>query len=279
MKLQEELEAEENTPLAKLLKKDLVGESKLLDQLLNLKSEDVSVQETKQTSVETSRDSNSSSGENWSKVDVTRFKKDFKIDGGILGGTKNGLDLCSLDFQMKEGRLQGYTEKQIRSGVIKAIKGGTSTRRYFERKETAGEFTEETFKSALEEFFQKKESHDLVEEMSERVQAVDQDEIEYVVDMFELRDNIMTVTKKEEEPLGPIHVQKKMLRAISVGLRKDTVRLELMDCLKDHTLSDHKFMAEVNAVVARDKENRRNQMEYVFGNLRKFKIFQLSSLV
>ena len=98
LKLQEELEAEENTPLAKLLKKDLVGESKLLDQLLNLKSEDVNVRETKQTSVETSRDSNSSSGENWSKVDVTRFKKDFKIDGGILGGTKNGLDLCSQNF-------------------------------------------------------------------------------------------------------------------------------------------------------------------------------------
>ena len=30
-----------------------------------------------------------------------------------------------------------------------------------------------------------------------------------------------------------------------------------MDCLKDHTLSDHKLMAEVNAVVARDKENRK----------------------
>ena len=65
------------------------------------------------------------------------------------------------------------------------------------------------------------------------------------------------MTEKEDEPLGPKHVQRKMLRAISVGLRKDTVRLELKDSLKDHSITDHKLMAEVNAVVARDTENRK----------------------
>ena len=253
LKLKEELEQEESTSLDELLKKDIMGEDRtLLDQLLKLKVDDLVVEGGRKKPT----NSNSDTRDNVTRMDVARYKlKEFKIDGGIVGGAKNGLDLCSLDFQMKEGRQLGYSEKEIRTGVIKSIKAGTSIRRYFER--NAENFTEETFKSMLEELFQKKESHDLVEEMCERVQAVDQNELEYVIDMLELRDNIMKVTEKEDEPLGPKHVQRKMLRAISVGLRKDTVRLELKDILKDHTITDHKLMAEVNAVVARDTENRK----------------------
>ena len=35
---------------------------------------------------------------------------------------------------MKEGSDLGYTPREIRAGVIKAMKGGSEIRRYFERK-------------------------------------------------------------------------------------------------------------------------------------------------
>ena len=48
-----------------------------------------------------------------------------------------------------------------------------------------------------------------------------------------------------------------MLRAMSVGLRKDTVRLEMRDVLKDVSKTDSELLEEVNSVVARDAENKK----------------------
>ena len=221
-----------------------------LDSLRKMENdaEDVEAEEVGSRRLETSR-----GGE---KKELTRMKlKDFKIDGGVVGGEKNSLDYCSLRFQMDEGLHQGYTKKEVRTGVIKAIKAGTTTRRYFER--NAHTITHEEFLKTLRELYDNSDTDDLVDEMCERVQGKGETEREYFMAMFELRDNINEVTKTDDEPLGPKFVQKRMLRAISVGLRKDTVRLEMKDALKDVAQTDSQLLEEVNAVVARDTENRK----------------------
>jgi hypothetical protein len=188
--------------------------------------------------------------------ELTRMKlKDFKIDGGVVGGDKNALDYCSLRFQMDQGLDQGYTKKEVRTGVIKAIKAGTTTRRYFER--NAHCITHKEFLKTLRELYDNSDTNDLVDEMCERVQGKGESEREYLMAMFELRDNIIEVTKTDEEPLGIKFLQKRMLRAISVGIRKDTVRLEMKDALKDTNKTDSELLEEVNSAVARDTENRK----------------------
>ena len=181
--------------------------------------------------------------------------REFKITGGSVGGEENAVDLTSVVFQMEEGRQLGYSEREIRSGVIKAMKAGSYTRRYFER--NIDSLKGEDFMAMLQELYVKKQSSDLLDEMAECVQGPQQKERQYIVQMFELRDHILEVTQSEDEPLAEAFVQKKMIRAISVGLRRDAVRLEMRNVLKDPNVSDRKLMEELNEIVARDEENRR----------------------
>ena len=51
---------------------------------------------------------------------------------GVVGGSSGCIDYRDLFFQVTQGKTQGYSIKEIKAKVIKAIKPGTSLRRYFE---------------------------------------------------------------------------------------------------------------------------------------------------
>ena len=181
--------------------------------------------------------------------------REFKITGGVVGAEENALDLTDIQFQMDEGKELGYTPREIRAGIIKAMKAGSEIRRYFERK--VDQLDQDGFMEMLELWYTKKESSDLMDTMAECVQGSTEKEKKYVMKMFELRDHIMEVTEKEEEPLALTYVQKKMIRALTVGLRRDVVRLEMINVLKDPKITDGKLLKELNVIVARDEENRK----------------------
>ena len=205
----------------------------------------------------TNRTRKLSSGDGGSadRVTVQYHKiREFKITGGVVGAEENALDLTDIQFQMKEGSDLGYTPREIRAGVIKAMKGGTEIRRYFERK--VDQLDEEDFMEMLELWYTKKETSELMDTMSQCVQGPKETEKKYVVKMFEMRDHIMELTQKEEEPLGFTFVQKKMLRAISVGLRRDVVRLQMIAVLNEPNISDPKILKQLKEITQRDGENR-----------------------
>ena len=58
--------------------------------------------------------------ESKSRVELHKLRE-FKITGGVVGGTDNALDYRSLCYQMQEGRSLNYSSKEIVSGVIKAM--------------------------------------------------------------------------------------------------------------------------------------------------------------
>ena len=188
----------------------------------------------------------------WQKI------REFKITGGVVGAEENGVDLTDIQFQMKEASDRGYTAREIRAGVIKAMKGGSEIRRYFERKVDKMDDTE--FMEMLELWYTKKESSELMDAMAESVQGPKESEKKYVARMFDMRDHIMEVTVKEEDPLAYPYVQKKMLRALSVGLRRDVVRLQLITVLNEPNISDARILKELKGITTRDVENR-NKME------------------
>lgn len=185
------------------------------------------------------------------RVEVHKFRQ-FKITG-LIGGTENAIDYRSLCYQIQEGRSE-YTTKQIVSGVIRAMKSGSSLRKYFEGRPNV---TEEMVMKMLRSYYNVKDSTLLLDEMMNTSQEPKETEMNFLLRMMGLRDNIMTLTKEEQFPLGDELVRRKFFHAVSVGLKQDTIRLELRQVLKEGTMEDEELLKELSEVVARDNENRK----------------------
>ena len=79
---------------------------------------------------------------------------------------------------------------------------------------------------------------------------------------MDLRNNILALTVDEDCPLGEQLVKKKFLHTLSVGFRKDTIRLEMMNVLKGPDkdgVVDETLLKEVTLVANRDAEQRRKR--------------------
>ena len=194
----------------------------------------------------------SGSGETKTKIELHKLRK-FKISGIVCGG-ENALDYTSLRYQMRKGRTLGYSSKEIMSGVIKAMKAGSSVRRYFEGR---AEWTEQNFLEILRSHCNVKDSATLLDEMVNSRQEPTETEMNYVMRVMDLRNNIMSITKDEDCPLGEPLVRKRFVYTLSVGFKKDTIRLEMMNALKKQALTDEELVREVKDVVNRDDEHKK----------------------
>ena len=181
--------------------------------------------------------------------------RDFKITNGNIG-VKGSLDYSDLIMQMKKGLANGYSQKEVMSGVIDAAKPGSELRKYLVRKENQAPMTYEDFKQTLREFHNVRESQSIMDEMREMVQGEDQDLLKYVMSMCALRDEVFEVSASEDCPPGEALVKKRFVDSLLSGLRKPTVRLEMQAVLKQD-LSDPKLFNEVNQIDKRMKENEK----------------------
>lgn len=123
------------------------------------------------------------------KIEFSKIKE-FKIVETI--GAEGGLDY--LSYQIQERKANGYSQKEIMVGVIRAIKGGSSLRRYLEGRPA---ITEENFMKILRAHFNVKDSTTLFNKMANVAQEPAETELNYVLRMMSLRDSIVTLSKKE----------------------------------------------------------------------------------
>ena len=191
-------------------------------------------------------------GEVKTKIELHKLRE-FKISGIVCGG-ENALDYTSLRYQMREGKTLGYSDKEIMSGVIKAMKAGSSIRRYFEGR---ADWTEQNFLEILRSHCNVKDSATLLDEMVNSRQEASETEMNYVMRVMDLRNNILSITKDEDCPLGEPLVRKRFFYTSSVGFKKDTIRLEMMNALKKQALTDEELVREVKDVVNRDDEHKK----------------------
>ena len=192
-----------------------------------------------------------------SHLSIARLR-DFKINlkgvpgGGLAEGTFDYTDLC---FQMQQGRKLGYSQAEVRAGVINAMKASQG-RTFFQGQ---SEMPDTEFMSILRSKFGVKNSQKLMDEMVVTAQKPDQTEIDFVMDMMGLRDVILTITNEEETPQPRDVVMRRFFHALSVGFRKDTVRLEMRPLLKEVRgqpwLSDAELCYEVRQVMERELEH------------------------
>ena len=187
------------------------------------------------------------------RLDISKLRE-FKITGGTIGGDDSTqLGYSSLIYQMQEGINAGYKVPQVMAGVVKAMKAGCSMRKYFEGNPGISGVK---FLKIIRSHYGVKDSTSLLTELSNSVQGPSEKEMDFVLKLMSLRDNIIAVSREEGCPLNVEKVKDRFFHALSVGLKKDTIRLELLPLLKQRNLEDDDLLAEVSLVVARDNENR-----------------------
>ena len=184
------------------------------------------------------------------KIELSRFRE-WKVAPGTFGG-ENHVDYCSLCYQIEEAKQLSYSSREIVSGMIKCMKD--PLRKYCQGNKMS--WTLEALMKRIRSYAKVKNASDLMDEMKACSQEPTQREIDFLTKMCTYRDNILAMTKQEEHPMNEGHVKKQFYHALSVGFKKDTIRLMLAPLIKKGDLDDDDLMTEVNDAVDADKENR-----------------------
>ena len=184
------------------------------------------------------------------KVELTKIR-DFKVSGGTVPESIDYMNLCN---QMLDGIEAGYSAREVRNGVVRAMKPGSTLRRFFDGPK-ARKMKDTEFRETLRTYYKQEDSETLQDHMRKAVQAADKDEMDFLLDMIDLRDKIELLAREEGCPLSKATVDKRFKHVLSVGFRRETIRLEMQAVLKNN-LTDLQLMDELQKIVKLDKEHR-----------------------
>ena len=177
--------------------------------------------------------------------------KEFKIHSGSIGG-ENQLDLEEVLYQVNEGKALGYSTREIVSGVIRATKPGSSLRKYCQSRP---DLNFETLVSQLSSHYGTEDSQEMLEQMRRMKQEPTEKVVDYVHRVMAMRNRILEVNKQEEHDIGEAVVRKACFKAISLGLRRDTIRLQAQQILLDIAVDDDDVLERISEVAALDKKH------------------------
>lgn len=192
---------------------------------------------------------------------VSKIKlREFKITGGMVASGEKSLDYASLCYQMQEAVRDGYPYREVRSAVIKAMKAGSSLRRYFEGE--GANLTDVEFAQMLRDYHEVEDSAELLTQMANSYQGDKnggdkEKEKDFVLRMLDMKRKIITLSKDEGFPMNEKKVRERFIHALSVGFNKDTIRLAVERIVNRKDLRDEELLREVCGVVARDTENKK----------------------
>ena len=191
-----------------------------------------------------------------SAVSLQKVKlKDFKINGTVgVRDTVGALDWSSLFYQIREGINLGYPNREIMSGVIKAMKPGSSLRKYYESKP---DMSWSSFLSTLKALYDVKDSAELLEQMSTSIQEPTESPLTFILRMMAFRDSIYEANADEESPLSELLIEKKFSHSVIVGLRSPTIRLEIKPLILNANLSEDQLLKEINKVISQNAESEK----------------------
>ena len=98
--------------------------------------------------------------------------------------------------------------------------------------------------------------------LSSSVQGENQEVQEYVDQVARLRNDIITISKEEGVPIEPQMVRDRYFHALTVGITKDAVRLEIQSIIKtDPNISDVELGAHIQRIESREKEHEKKMEE------------------
>ena len=178
--------------------------------------------------------------------------KQFTIHGGFVASGDTPIGYSNLKFQLEDGKDQGYNERELVSGVIRAIKPNSNLRQYLE---SCGRMSMETLLQHIKNHYSLTDSSKMLTQLAGSVQGKTQKVQDFIAQLGRLRNDIITISQEEGNPLDPEMVRKRFLHAISVGVRKNTIRLEIQALLKNTEITDEELGAEVQKIATREEEH------------------------
>ena len=187
--------------------------------------------------------------------------KPFTIHGGFVASGDSPISYSNLKFQLEEGRDSGYNDRELMSGVIKAIKPNSNLRELFVSQGRTN-LSMDKFLRQIKNHYSLTDSSTLLTELASSVQGPKQKVQDFIAQLGRLRNDIITISQEEGNPLDPEMVRKRFLHALSVGIRKNTVRLEIQALLKNTAISDEELGAEVQKIAAREEEHEAKMEEH-----------------
>lgn len=175
-------------------------------------------------------------------------KKEFSISGKI-GDTTNEKDVGYLGVmrQMQEGEERGYKEKEIITGVLRAIVP-KSLKTYLG---ITPKLDITKLSQILRIHYQEKSATELYQELITMKQTINEEPIAFVVRAFETREKILVASKEENEvTYDHKQVQKLCMSTIESGVNRDIAMIIRPYLNQTKEISDVELMGEVHRAEA-----------------------------
>ena len=200
---------------------------------------------------------NAAEQRNMVMVEHIRVNKEFKL-GGTVGDGKNCLGYGTIYYRMLEGKNNGFKPKEIMAGVVRAMQAGSELGQWFE---THPELEWDEFLEILRNHYQLENYGRMLMNLGKEFQKPSEEAIDFTYRMTRLRDDILAVAAHENAVVEKRMVQEQCLHGLQVGLRSNTIRLELRSVLADKNIKDPVLFKEVKAAEKREKEYLEMQQE------------------
>lgn len=178
--------------------------------------------------------------------------KAFKINGSIgAQGQKDTLSYTSLSFQIRQGETQRYSDNEIYSAVIQAIKPGNPLRDLLEAK---GSPDKATLIKLLRSHYNEKDPGSVFQDLRHCVQMPGEAAHAFCCRAMALREKVKSLSAEEGRPFDSQLLNTTFFRAIFTGLKQNNIRMEIQHLLKGETCSDEDLLSEISIAAANEAE-------------------------
>lgn len=199
---------------------------------------------------------------------TSALRRQFKIIGQIgEPNQKDKLNYTSLVRQIEAGIVQGFTEEEVRDGVIRAISPGMVLRSYLE---TFSDLTLDRLRKVVRSHFGVKDTTEMYQNLASMCQSPKESPQAFLMRALDLRQKILFSSDEDTNALkyDKDHVQKLFLRTIETGLQDESIRAKLRPFLIDTNIIDEDLIYQLNVAVSSEDERGRKLKLQSKGNLK-----------
>lgn len=184
-------------------------------------------------------------------VDILKtIRKEFKISGHI-GDGQNCIGYTSFLRQLESGAKQGYGERELVDGVIRAILAGSKLRGYLEGRE---DLSLPKLQAIIRASYKEKSTTELYQELCGLKQNTQESIQDFLFRALELRQKILCAGKESSLPTyDDALVIHQFRHSVSTGIRNDQIRAEAQELLKTFD-NDESLIEGMNLIVRRHQE-------------------------
>jgi len=185
------------------------------------------------------------------------LRRQFKMIGQIGDpDQKDKLTFNSLMRQIDTAREQGYKEKEIVDGVIRAITPGLVLRSYLE---SYKDLSLERLSKILRSHYGEKNPTELYQSLASMCQSSKETPQAFLMRALDLRQKILLAGGDSKGSLKyeADHIQRLFFKTLETGFLDENIRVRLRPYLSDHQIADEDLIYQVNSVVSSEAERDR----------------------